>query len=217
MAVDPFNWKSPGRFVAISFFIISIYFFNMSLRAAQSTREILKHLSSGPGAAKLPSNVSKIALTFASKGKNESAGARYVHVLTGIRSLRWLLTLVVDTFYKRTFLASDTTTPTLNTKSTRHWIPLPSPRLLFISVSGCNMWTCLAHSNPLFYSKWHFQSHWDPSSSIQRHRWSSVCCHTLDRCRETKKNLANVYINPINSSFFYICKNHLKYIGNHLR
>lgn len=50
----------------------------MSLRAAQSTREILKHLTSGPGAAKLPSNVSKIALTFASKGKNESAGARYL-------------------------------------------------------------------------------------------------------------------------------------------
>lgn len=48
----------------------------MSLRAAQSTREILKHLTTGPGAAKLPSNVSKIALTFALKGKNESAGAR---------------------------------------------------------------------------------------------------------------------------------------------
>ncbi|CAO3633810.1 unnamed protein product [Mucor hiemalis] len=49
----------------------------MSLRTAQSTREILKHLTSGPGAAKLSSNVSKIALTFASKGKNESAGARH--------------------------------------------------------------------------------------------------------------------------------------------
>ncbi|KAG2210551.1 uncharacterized protein EV154DRAFT_49203 [Mucor mucedo] len=49
----------------------------MSLRAAQSTREILKHLTSGPGAAKLSPNVSKIALTFALKGKNESAGARH--------------------------------------------------------------------------------------------------------------------------------------------
>lgn len=48
----------------------------MSLRSATSTREILKLLTSGPGAAKLPSNVSKIALAFSSKGKNESAGAR---------------------------------------------------------------------------------------------------------------------------------------------
>ncbi|KAI8879178.1 hypothetical protein K501DRAFT_336274 [Backusella circina FSU 941] len=49
----------------------------MSLRAAQSTREIIKQLTTGPGASKLPSNVSKIALTFALKGKNESAGARH--------------------------------------------------------------------------------------------------------------------------------------------
>lgn len=49
----------------------------MSLRAAGSTREIIKALNNGPGAAKLPSNVSKIALTFASRGKNDSASARY--------------------------------------------------------------------------------------------------------------------------------------------
>ncbi|KAI7903002.1 uncharacterized protein BX663DRAFT_509163 [Cokeromyces recurvatus] len=49
----------------------------MSLRTAKSTSEILKHLTSGPGAAKLPSNVSKITLTFALKGKNESASARH--------------------------------------------------------------------------------------------------------------------------------------------
>ncbi|KAI9478525.1 MAG: hypothetical protein EXX96DRAFT_571263 [Benjaminiella poitrasii] len=49
----------------------------MSLRAAKSTREILKHLTTGPGSASLPSNISKIALTFALKGKNESASARH--------------------------------------------------------------------------------------------------------------------------------------------
>ncbi|KAI8351771.1 hypothetical protein EDC96DRAFT_577494 [Choanephora cucurbitarum] len=49
----------------------------MSLRAAKSTREILKHLTSGPGASALPSNITKIALTMAIKGKNESAGAKH--------------------------------------------------------------------------------------------------------------------------------------------
>ncbi|KAI8979199.1 hypothetical protein BDF20DRAFT_820283 [Mycotypha africana] len=49
----------------------------MSLRAAKSTREILNLLSNGSGAAKLPSNISKIQLTLAFKGKNESAGARH--------------------------------------------------------------------------------------------------------------------------------------------
>ncbi|KAI9263098.1 hypothetical protein BY458DRAFT_438770 [Sporodiniella umbellata] len=49
----------------------------MSLRAAKTTREILQQLKSGLGASPLPSNVTKIALTFALKGKNESASARH--------------------------------------------------------------------------------------------------------------------------------------------
>ncbi|KAI8986353.1 hypothetical protein BDB01DRAFT_785297 [Pilobolus umbonatus] len=49
----------------------------MSLRAATSTRAIIKQLSSGPGAYKLSPKVSKIALTFAIKGNNESASARH--------------------------------------------------------------------------------------------------------------------------------------------
>ncbi|EIE80806.1 hypothetical protein G6F46_012362 [Rhizopus delemar] len=49
----------------------------MSLRTLKSTKEILQQLKSGSGAAQLPSNISKIALTFALKGKNESASARH--------------------------------------------------------------------------------------------------------------------------------------------
>lgn len=48
----------------------------MSLRSLKSTREILAQLKSGPGASKLPSNVSKIALTYAIRGKNNSAAAK---------------------------------------------------------------------------------------------------------------------------------------------
>jgi hypothetical protein len=50
----------------------------MSLRTLKSTKEILQQLKSGSGAAQLPSNISKIALTFALKGKNESASARFI-------------------------------------------------------------------------------------------------------------------------------------------
>ncbi|KAI8063406.1 uncharacterized protein B0P05DRAFT_476932 [Gilbertella persicaria] len=49
----------------------------MSLRAAKSTRDILQQLTSGPGAAKLPSSITKISLTLAIKGQNESAGAKH--------------------------------------------------------------------------------------------------------------------------------------------
>ncbi|ORE10930.1 hypothetical protein BCV72DRAFT_247255 [Rhizopus microsporus var. microsporus] len=49
----------------------------MSFRALKSTRDILQQLRTGPGATALPSNINKIALTFAIKGKNESASARH--------------------------------------------------------------------------------------------------------------------------------------------
>ncbi|GAA5811809.1 hypothetical protein MFLAVUS_005254 [Mucor flavus] len=80
----------------------------MSLRAAQSTREILKHLTSGPGASKLSSNVSKIALTFALKGKNESAGARHFlqenlpRIQYNNPNIEYEVTKVLDTTIKPT-------------------------------------------------------------------------------------------------------------------
>ncbi|KAG0182961.1 hypothetical protein DFQ28_003440 [Apophysomyces sp. BC1034] len=49
----------------------------MSLRSLKSTRDILAHLTSGPGASKLASNISKISLTYAIKGKHECAGAKH--------------------------------------------------------------------------------------------------------------------------------------------
>ncbi|RCH79251.1 hypothetical protein CU098_000685, partial [Rhizopus stolonifer] len=43
----------------------------------KTTKEIVQQLQTGPGSAQLSSNISKIALTFALKGKNESASARH--------------------------------------------------------------------------------------------------------------------------------------------
>lgn len=50
----------------------------MALRSLKSTRDLITHLSSGVGASQLPSSITKISLTYAFKGKNESAGAKYV-------------------------------------------------------------------------------------------------------------------------------------------
>ncbi|KAI8381030.1 uncharacterized protein BYT42DRAFT_565017 [Radiomyces spectabilis] len=49
----------------------------MSLRALKSSREIISRLTSGAAARQLPSNVSKISLSYAIKGKNESASAKH--------------------------------------------------------------------------------------------------------------------------------------------
>ncbi|KAI8081573.1 uncharacterized protein BX664DRAFT_340741 [Halteromyces radiatus] len=49
----------------------------MSLRSIKSTRELISQLSSGVGSSKLPSSITKISLTYAFKGKNESAGAKH--------------------------------------------------------------------------------------------------------------------------------------------
>lgn len=60
----------------------------MSFRALKSTRDILQQLRTGPGATALPSNINKIALTFAIKGKNESASARYMNT---VYKEQWLI------------------------------------------------------------------------------------------------------------------------------
>ncbi|ORX61653.1 hypothetical protein DM01DRAFT_1316474 [Hesseltinella vesiculosa] len=49
----------------------------MALRSIQSTRELIKQLTSGVGAAPLPSSITKISMSYAVKGKNESAGAKH--------------------------------------------------------------------------------------------------------------------------------------------
>ncbi|KAI9491346.1 hypothetical protein BDB00DRAFT_767242 [Zychaea mexicana] len=49
----------------------------MSLRSLKSAREIVAQLGSGVGAQKLLPDVSKIALTYAFKGKTECAGAKH--------------------------------------------------------------------------------------------------------------------------------------------
>ncbi|CAO3641223.1 unnamed protein product [Cunninghamella blakesleeana] len=49
----------------------------MSLRSIKSTRELINQLSSGIGSTKLPSTITKLSLTYAFKGKNESAGAKH--------------------------------------------------------------------------------------------------------------------------------------------
>ncbi|KAI8137085.1 hypothetical protein BJV82DRAFT_636796 [Fennellomyces sp. T-0311] len=49
----------------------------MSLRSLKSAREIVAQLGSGPGSQKLSPDVTKIALTYAFKGKTECAGAKH--------------------------------------------------------------------------------------------------------------------------------------------
>ncbi|KAI9261596.1 hypothetical protein BDA99DRAFT_537980 [Phascolomyces articulosus] len=49
----------------------------MSLRMLKSAREIVAHLNTGVSAQKLSPEVSKIALTYAFKGKTECAGAKH--------------------------------------------------------------------------------------------------------------------------------------------
>lgn len=63
------------------FFFLFPLLSKMSFRALKSTRDILQQLRTGPGATALPSNINKIALTFAIKGKNESASARYMNTV----------------------------------------------------------------------------------------------------------------------------------------
>lgn len=45
-----------------------------------STQKLLSRLQSGLGATKLSSNVTKISVSLAMKGKNECAGARYIEL-----------------------------------------------------------------------------------------------------------------------------------------
>ncbi|KAI8065600.1 hypothetical protein BC940DRAFT_320454 [Gongronella butleri] len=49
----------------------------MALRSIQSTRELIKQLTTGVGAAPLPSTITKISMAYAVKGKNDSAGAKH--------------------------------------------------------------------------------------------------------------------------------------------
>ncbi|KAI9030737.1 hypothetical protein CLU79DRAFT_353320 [Phycomyces nitens] len=49
----------------------------MSLRSLKSTRDIIASLTSGVGAQKLASNVSKISLTLPIKGKHQGMGAKH--------------------------------------------------------------------------------------------------------------------------------------------
>lgn len=46
------------------------------LKKGATTASILQFLRTGPGAAKLPPNVTKISLTYAFKGVNESQAAK---------------------------------------------------------------------------------------------------------------------------------------------
>ncbi|ORZ01114.1 hypothetical protein BCR43DRAFT_168205 [Syncephalastrum racemosum] len=49
----------------------------MALRSLKSARELASALASGPGAAPLASNITKISLAYAIKGINESASAKH--------------------------------------------------------------------------------------------------------------------------------------------